>query len=263
MERLLPQPHREFTLGEYPGTTLRPAVQPPIDPLLRQMWRDRRLERGLSLDDAADHNDTTPVTNHGRRAGLGVVAAVICALAVTHAALAEEPVATPAAPSAADGASPGADAAPASPTADELSVSEFEPTLEPRLDFVDDEAPAQVVDLLERHDGSAASRWAPTECVWLLPLLAEHNLPEWMASVAWRESRCVPTAYNGNRSTRDDSYGLFQINALGPVLREELATTCGITDARTLFDSETSARCAGALYSRYGYQPWHAGKYFA
>lgn len=33
-------------------------------------------------------------------------------------------------------------------------------------------------------------------------------------AIAWRESRFIPTAHNDNPATRDDSYGLWQINRL-------------------------------------------------
>lgn len=123
-------------------------------------------------------------------------------------------------------------------------------------------APAAVQQLVLRFGGGRASSWVRDECAWLLPLLAEHGLPEWMGTVAWRESRCRPTAHNDNPRTRDDSWGLFQINALGPLLRTELRRTCGIDEPAVLLDAETSVRCAAELFRRYGYRPWNAGVYF-
>lgn len=101
----------------------------------------------------------------------------------------------------------------------------------------------------------------PEPCRRWMPHLAAHDVPAWMISVAWRESRCQPDAHNGDRSTGDDSYGLFQINALGG-LREELVKTCGISNPQVLLDGETNIACTGNLYRRYGYKPWDPGTYF-
>ncbi len=110
-------------------------------------------------------------------------------------------------------------------------------------------------------DDAVGKRYAPASCDWVLPIMEQHGLPRWMVAVAYRESRCLPGAYNGDRSTGDDSYGLFQINTLGSLWRE-VQQRCKLGDRRDLFDPERNISCAARLYKAYGYQPWDRGTYF-
>ena len=99
------------------------------------------------------------------------------------------------------------------------------------------------------------TRHAPASCDWILPILDTHGLPTWMSAVAWRESRCTADAHNRDRSTGDNSYGLFQINTLG-ALWGEVQWRCELDERAALFDAGTNVACASALYDAYGYRPW-------
>ena len=62
-------------------------------------------------------------------------------------------------------------------------------------------------------------------------------------AISMKESSGRPLAYNGNRSTGDSSYGLFQINMigrLGPVRREAF----GLEENAELFDPVLNAQIA-------------------
>lgn len=65
-------------------------------------------------------------------------------------------------------------------------------------------------------------------------------------AIMMRESRGNPRAFNGNRGTGDQSYGLFQINMLGdmgPARRREY----GLSSNDDLYDPFTNARAAYRL----------------
>lgn len=67
-----------------------------------------------------------------------------------------------------------------------------------------------------------------------------------MVAIAMRESGGDPHAYNGDRGTGDDSYGLTQINMLGnlgPWIRDRF----GLTSNQQLWDPATNARVAFGL----------------
>jgi len=122
-------------------------------------------------------------------------------------------------------------------------------------------APAGLRVLARRHGGTSASPWVAPECEHILPLLVAHDLPVWMATVAWRESRCQPERTNLSERTRDASYGLFQINTRGR-LAVEARERCGIDRAEELLDAQRNVACAAALHRAYGYRPWDSGRYF-
>jgi hypothetical protein len=67
-----------------------------------------------------------------------------------------------------------------------------------------------------------------------------------ITAIALRESAGIPTAYNGNVATGDDSCGLCQINWKVPSIVASLETI-GITDKTQLFDPATNARAAWHL----------------
>jgi hypothetical protein len=91
-----------------------------------------------------------------------------------------------------------------------------------------------------------------------------------MVAIAKRESRWVPTAYNGNLGTGDQSYGLWQINTLnsakggqmGKLVNQILGRDENSKDFSALFDPATNARVAFEFYKRNGntLRPWGAYK---
>ncbi len=94
-------------------------------------------------------------------------------------------------------------------------------------------------------------------CEWVVPLLAANGMPIEMADVAWRESRCDPGARNENRRTRDDSWGVLQLNWWPGSSRKELQLTCGVSDPSVLLDGKRNIECAGRLWAKYGSGPWN------
>jgi hypothetical protein len=75
-----------------------------------------------------------------------------------------------------------------------------------------------------------------------------------LSYVAYRESRCIPTAYNG--TGRDRSYGLVQINLKGSLWKHR-SDLCGLTAHEDLFHPETNLRCAHKLWELSGWAPWN------
>jgi hypothetical protein len=76
-------------------------------------------------------------------------------------------------------------------------------------------------------------------------------------SIAKRESNGRPLAYNGNRNTGDNSYGLFQINMignLGPTRLEKF----DLQSNKELFDPVTNAEIT--YYMTNGGSDWSAWK---
>jgi hypothetical protein len=80
-----------------------------------------------------------------------------------------------------------------------------------------------------------------------------------MAAIAMAESGGRAKAHNDNRSTGDDSYGLWQINMidrLGPERRRQL----GISGNAALFDPTTNAKAARKVYLSQGFGAWSVYK---
>jgi hypothetical protein len=73
-------------------------------------------------------------------------------------------------------------------------------------------------------------------------------------AIAWRESRGNPTAHNPDRSTGDDSYGLWQINLL-PGAWDKWAAERGIT-GQDLLDPNKAAAATFAIWQQSGWHPW-------
>ena len=75
-------------------------------------------------------------------------------------------------------------------------------------------------------------------------------------AIALAESSGNPKAHNNNRETRDNSYGLWQINmygSLGPARRKQYK----LSKNEDLFDPTTNARVAYGIYkSRGGFADW-------
>jgi hypothetical protein len=77
-------------------------------------------------------------------------------------------------------------------------------------------------------------------------------------SIGMAESAGNPRAFNGNRNTGDQSYGLFQINmigAMGPERRRAL----GISSNEELFDPRVNIRAMKMISSNgTNWRPWSA-----
>lgn len=108
---------------------------------------------------------------------------------------------------------------------------------------------------------SASKRNAPTSLakrgIWLKELLYEagfrgNDLKEAWA-IAMKESTGRPNAYNGNRATGDNSYGIFQINMIGS-LGEARREKFNLKSNKELFDPLTNAKIAH--YMSRGGEDW-------
>ena len=69
------------------------------------------------------------------------------------------------------------------------------------------------------------------------------------------ESGGRATAHNPNRSTGDNSYGLWQINMIDQ-LGTERRRQLGIADDSALFDPATNAKAARQVKSSQGFGAW-------
>jgi hypothetical protein len=78
-------------------------------------------------------------------------------------------------------------------------------------------------------------------------------------AIAMKESNGRPRAYNGNRSTGDHSYGIFQINMIGS-LGEDRRKKFGLKSNEDLFDPVTNAQIAH--YMSRGGEDWSSWKVF-
>ncbi len=86
------------------------------------------------------------------------------------------------------------------------------------------------------------------------------NLKEAWA-IAKRESNGRPLAYNGNRKTGDNSYGLFQINMIDELGKDRLVLfneKFGLTTKAGLFDPVTNAEIT--YYMTNGGEDWSSWK---
>jgi hypothetical protein len=97
-----------------------------------------------------------------------------------------------------------------------------------------------------------------SRCPDIEPLAASIGWPQQeirtLSYVAYRESRCQPTAYNGK--DRDRSYGLVQINTKGS-LWEHRRDLCSLNEKDDLFVPAINLSCAYKLWSRSGWAPWN------
>lgn len=119
--------------------------------------------------------------------------------------------------------------------------------------------PVEEADPLERYRGRA-ERLNPEELIELLELVGFEDVGLKAAwAVAMKESTGRPLAHNRDRSTGDNSYGLFQINMidnLGPARREQY----DLDSNDDLFDPVRNAEIAFEL-SRGGtdFGHWNVG----
>jgi hypothetical protein len=68
-----------------------------------------------------------------------------------------------------------------------------------------------------------------------------------MTAIALRESSGNPDVFNGDSSTGDRSYGLWQINMFGALAAERMKLF-GISDEKQLLDPATNAHAAFVLW---------------
>ena len=76
-----------------------------------------------------------------------------------------------------------------------------------------------------------------------------------MAAIAASESSGNPTAHNPDATTDDNSYGLWQINMIGPMGPERRAKL-GIQSNEELFDAKKNAEAAFMVYKEQGFSAW-------
>lgn len=85
------------------------------------------------------------------------------------------------------------------------------------------------------------------------------NETEWdvLKQIIARETgdTCRADVLNDNVNTRDNSWGLTQINTLGDLWpgRQQM---CGLTEPADLLDPAVNLACAHKLYQRSGWAPW-------
>jgi hypothetical protein len=128
-------------------------------------------------------------------------------------------------------------------------------------DLAGEPMPEQVRGIINKVTSEHGFDAVPEMCAEVSNLLKIERIPEWMAYVAWRESRCQADVKRLLSSTGDQSFGYFQINTLDN-LWSEVQRVCGINERHVLLDPEINVGCAAALYRRYGYKPWNSGVYF-
>ena len=134
-----------------------------------------------------------------------------------------------------------------------LSVTFGEPaeTQPVRVEIAAQTTPSSVVPAAEIDAAPA------TSCPEFEPLFAEAGLPvEQFSFIAWRESRCTPTAYNStlNRDKSRD-YGLLQINSTWKTVTMNI---CGqpFGHLDVLFTVDCNIAVAKYLYNNGGLGHW-------
>ena len=80
-----------------------------------------------------------------------------------------------------------------------------------------------------------------------------------MAAIAMAESSGNPRAHNPNASTGDNSYGLWQINMLGS-MGNSRRRQFGISSNEQLFNPNTNAAAARAIFDQQGFNAWSVYK---
>lgn len=90
---------------------------------------------------------------------------------------------------------------------------------------------------------------------------ASNDTVEWMLKTISRESTCDSAAYNGNRNTGDNSYGLCQINTLAGFFKTgQILADFDYT--RFASDFSYNAEACAKLWSVCGRGPWNYGNYY-
>jgi len=152
-----------------------------------------------------------------------------------------------------------------------LSVTFGEPAdMQPvRVEIATETAPSSVVPAVEIDAAPATSTSivessvkalsveSSKRCPEFEPLFAEAGLPvEQFSFIAWRESRCTPTAYNStlNRDKSRD-YGLLQINSTWKTVTMQICRQpFGHLDI--LFTVNCNIAVAKYLYNNGGLSHW-------
>ena len=111
-------------------------------------------------------------------------------------------------------------------------------------------------------DGSGCSREQSTivaNKMW--DAKADDETVEWMLGVMSRESTCDPTVYNGNLETRDNSWGLCQINALAGFFKSD-GLLGHYNPELFAVDFAYNADACVELWTLCGRGPWNYGNYY-
>lgn len=117
-------------------------------------------------------------------------------------------------------------------------------------------APIVITDPLDKYRG--AIELSDTDLVDLLSAIGfEGKALKVAYAVAKKESNGRPLAYNGNNSTGDHSYGVFQINMIGN-LGEDRREKFDLTTNKDLFDPVTNAEIV--FYMTNGGEDWSSWK---
>ena len=118
------------------------------------------------------------------------------------------------------------------------------------------EVPVVVTDPLDKYRG--ATELSDTDLVDLLSAIGfEGKALKVAYAVAKKESNGRPLAFNGDKSTGDHSYGVFQINmigSLGDARREKF----DLTTNKDLFDPVTNVEIT--FYMTNGGEDWSSWK---
>ncbi len=117
---------------------------------------------------------------------------------------------------------------------------------------------AETVDPLDQYRG--AKKLSDTELVDLLSAVGfEGKALKVAYAVAKKESNGRPLAHNGDVSTGDNSYGIFQINMLGG-LGEDRREKFDLKTNKELFDPVTNAEIA--FHMSDGGKDWSSWKVY-
>jgi len=90
---------------------------------------------------------------------------------------------------------------------------------------------------------------------------ANDDSVEWMLGTISRESHCNSSAYNGNRNTGDNSYGLCQLNTLAGFFRTGQILD-GYDYNAFAEDFQLNAQACARLWAVCGKGPWNYGNYY-
>ena len=116
----------------------------------------------------------------------------------------------------------------------------------------------EVLDSFSKEIYKPSEMLTDEELVTLLKTVGFEGLGLKQAwSIAKRESNGRPLAYNGNRNTGDNSYGLFQINMIGNLGPERLEKF-DLESNKELFDPVTNAEIT--YHMTKGGSDWSAWK---
>lgn len=123
--------------------------------------------------------------------------------------------------------------------------------------------PAWVGDI-PNHYGEGSGCTREEASIIALAMWAEganDDSVEWMLGTISRESHCDSSAYNGNRNTGDDSYGLCQLNTLAGFFKSgQILDSYDYNDFAV--DFQLNAQACARLWAVCGKGPWNYGNYY-